>query len=430
MKMKIKRTELYKILLFFLVVAPIYQDSPLSKYLGAAGYSLMMPISLIAVSAYALLKTKVPFNRQLNELIRLGIWMVLVSYGAIVIWIILGKEISLVGEFLPYKALKVCLQYFSFPAYIMLVLICARRAGSVYIGKYAFWTLLILTIICLLERKQLPYAFQKMHFAGTFPYYRIRLLTLESSWTAVMIYVYSAISLYWCLEYRKRIGTIISVICVVFLITYTGSKTLMLSIAISIVIYLVIVIRKLTARRFVCICLVALAMFIFAYTILPQLIASLNADISNYTSVATRLYTSVLGLLIGIFFPVGVGGAVYLGVYKYALAEFLPIFQRLPFKLNMTEIMSLVSKTTDEALTVKSGVFHHNMYWGILGTIYLMRNFARMTSNIAKSSIGHKELLITSFWSTVILLVASNFCFEFWLLYVFLLYVAEENRVA
>ena len=204
----------------------------------------------------------------------------------------------------------------------------------------------------------------------------------------------------------------------------------MLSIAISIVIYLVIVIRKLTARRFVCICLVALAMFIFAYTILPQLIASLNADISNYTSVATRLYTSVLGLLIGIFFPVGVGGAVYLGVYKYALAEFLPIFQRLPFKLNMTEIMSLVSKTTDEALTVKSGVFHHNMYWGILGTIYLMRNFARMTSNIAKSSIGHKELLITSFWSTVILLVASNFCFEFWLLYVFLLYVAEENRVA
>ena len=106
--MKTKRKSFYKFLLFWLVILPIYQDSPLSKILGAAGYSVLMPVALILITLYILIKGKIPREKRLNELVNLGIYICGISAVAVAVWAVAGNSLTVVGEFLPIKAVKVC----------------------------------------------------------------------------------------------------------------------------------------------------------------------------------------------------------------------------------------------------------------------------------------------------------------------------------
>ena len=424
--MKIQSKTFYKILLFLLVLFPIYQDSPLSLYLGAAGYTILMPLSLILVVIYILLTKKFPYNPRLKELIKLGLYLAVISYVAIIVWLISGNSITVVSEFLPVKAFKVILQYFSYPSYIAMVIVATRKVGTRYIGKYAFITLIILTIICLIEKEQSPYAFEGLHFAGVFPYWRIRLLTTESSWTAVMIYVYTVLSYYWTCYRNKQTVKIITLVCALVLMLNTGSRTLMMTVAITALIYVIVAMKRLQKRTIIGLIVVIIAMTVFVQIILPNLSQSFAVDIEQYTSLATRLYTSALGLLIGICFPFGVGGAVYLGVFQNALSRYLNVFSKLPIRFNTLEIVDLATRSTDEALTVKSGILHYNMYWGILGTSYLMRNFLKVSSELRENRVQSVDILQSAFWCAVVMVTcACNFTFEFWLMYAFLLCLNE-----
>ena len=411
-----------------MVFLPIYEDSPLSKYLGAAGYSLVMPLSLVLIFLYAVFNKRLPKNKNLNRLFNLCLGMTIVSYIAIIVWVVLGGDMTVMSEFLPYKALKVALQYFSYPAYIAIILICTRKTGTTYIGKYSFFTLIVLTIICIIEKQQSPYAFRSLHFAAAFPYWRIRLLTLESSWTAMMIYAYSALSLYWSFTYKKKICLLFSILSFTILLYYSGSKTLMAAVAITILVYVIVSFRKSRKKALFTIFVAVVAFLIFTYTVFPMLKESINGDIANFSSVSTRLYTSAIGLMIGLVYPFGVGGAVSLSVYQNTLAKYLPMYRRLMPGFNLTEIESLITNHTDIALTVKSGILNANMYWGIVGTIYLIYIFSKTISSIRKKNVIYSDMLTTIFWTAFILLFAVNMTFDFWLLYAFLLCLDEETN--
>lgn len=420
--------EFNKILLFILVLLPIYQDSPLSKYLGAAGYTIVMPLSLILIVLYVLIFRRLPKNEYLTGLVKLGIGMTIVSFAAIPVWLISGHNIVVASEFLPVKALKVNLEYFSYPAYVALLVILTRKTGTKAIGEDSFITLIILTIICLIEKQQSPYAFQNLHFSGIFPYWRIRLLTTEASWTAMMIYVYTALSLYWAITYKKRVAVVISIICAATLILNTGSKTLMASIAITAVVYVVVAFRTLSMKKILGVLIMAFLLLAFSYTILPVLSGEFANDIENYSSTATRLYTSIVGLIIGIIIPCGAGGAVSVGVYQSMLLRLLPWFQRRFQLFSVNEIVAIATSQTDEAVTVKSGILNQNMYWGIVGTIIFFAIFVKVTRELTKNNVQNSTLLIVTFWTIVILLFAGGLSFEFWLILGFLICVNEQYK--
>lgn len=427
--MKKKKISLNKILLLLFMVLPIYQDSPLSQYLGAAGYTVLMPLSLISIVVYCFYEKKLPYNLYLKKIVFLGLWMIIISIIAIVGWKLMGNPMVIVSEYLPTKALKVCLQFFSFPSYIAIIVILGRKCGTYYIGKYSTVILFLLTILCLVEMTQVPYSFQQFHYAGVFPYWRCRLLTLESSWTAMMIYVYSVLAIYWGIRFDKKVLRIIDCICIIVLIYYTGSKTLMVSVAITVSAYVIVAMKHLNKKSIIILIFAAIVMVVFTYTIYPRLVSGLENDIKEFTSVATRLYTCSIGLLIGIRYPFGVGGGVYLGVLKENLSSYLPILNDFSMSFNTSEIMHLINQKTDEALSVKSGILQNNMYWGILGTIYLFGIFFRLIKSVGASKIYKKEFLMATFLSSVILLFTLNFSFEFWLFFSFLVCLEEENRL-
>lgn len=426
--MRITTKNIYKFILFLLVVLPIYQDSPFSIFLGSAGYSALMPLSLVFMVVYVVVNEKVPKNPRLTEWMKLGYYLCGISFSAILVWWVLGNSLTVVGEFLPIKAIKVCLQYFSYPSYIALVLVCVRKVGIKYLEKYAYFTLVFLTAICLIERQQLPYALEAFHFAGTFPYWRVRLLTMESSWTAMIIYVYSFISVYYGYKNRKKIVTYSSVVCIGILVAFSDSKTLMVALAIILVLYTMFSFAHLNKKTQWKVIIVLFAGTLGAIEWAPTLLQSFQGDIQNYTSVATRGYTALIGLMIGIVAPMGVGGAVYLGVFQRALRYFLFLFDKIPIRLNTTEVESLAFAQTDTALTVKSGILQRNMYWGIFGTAYLVHNFALVSKALRKNHVKNEILLRSAFWGAVILITcACEFSFEFLLLYSYLVYLNEAT---
>lgn len=418
-----------RILFFILIILPIYQDTPLIKYLGAGGYTLLLPVSILSMIIYIIVKKTLPKNKYIDGLVRLWCLMAIVSYIAIVVWILMGNSIMSLSEFLPFKATKVLLIFLSYIAYVLLIIICTRKNSTYYIGKYSFVTLVILTLICIIEKSQIPYALKGIHYASEFPYWRIRLLTMESSWTASMIFAYSALAILWAYKYHKKILLIISLLCDFILIINSGSKTLIMSIAIFSVVYLFIITKKINKRRFISLIFVISLLFIFANFLLPELKSGFSIDIENYTSTSTRLYTSVIGLLIGIAFPFGLGGAVSLPVFQFCLRKYLPIFMKFPLKMNYTEIIGLTEKTTGDALTVKSGIINQNMYWGIIGSILLFRNFILVTNDLRKFDSSYSDFITAIFWSSIILLFSCNFTYEFWLIYAFVVSLIEElNR--
>lgn len=425
MKQEIINSSIYKTMLLLLVILPIYQDSPLSKYLGAAGYSLLMPLSLVLIFLLIIYEGRIYKNEYINTLMKLGIWIFIVSILAVIIWVVLEKSIVYIGENLIVKVFKVCLQYMSYVSYVYLMVECLKKCGVKTALKYAFYAMIIMTIICFIEIKQTPYAFEKLHFSGEFPYWRVRLLTLEASMTSLLIYNYAILAIVYALSCKSKIKLLIALFSSIYLFFNTGSKTLMISVAITFLIIFLMNIKKLSMKKIIKMLVILIVGFGVLYNILPKLIESFSTDMTEYTSVATRGYTIFIGILLGIFFPVGVGGSVYMGVLQWALKKYMFIFDLLPIKLNTKEIVEIANSKTDNAVTVKSGIFQYNIYWGIIGTLIFMRSIINLIKKIKESKYKFSNVIIAAFITNVLLIMFSNnFCFEFWLLYSINVYIS------
>lgn len=412
------------ILYWLLVLLPIYQDSPMSKYLGAAGYSIITPLSFVIFLYIVIFKQKGVFQRQeeTHRLFILGYLLLIVSFVGLLYWLLIGNPVYYVGEFLPVKAVKVSLLYFSYPIYVYAIISCGktlRNKADLFLPVY--FCLIIITLIAIIEKSQIPYAFRELHYSGVFPYYRIRLLTTESSYTALPIFVYSGLSIYYGLTYKKVFILISSVGCYLIQLILSGSKSLAITISLFILCYVLIALRSLNRKTIFSLVVVSVIFAVFAEKMLPRIVESAQNDLDNYSSIATRMYTALIGIFIGIVYPLGVGGAAYIGIFQAALNKHIGILDKLSINISKTEILNIANSNTDYAVTVKSGILQYNMYWGILGTIFLMNVFKEISRKIVKSNIQNHEILRSVFGATVIMLViSSNFQYEFWMMYAIL----------
>ena len=428
--MKTKKSFIFdKIALFILVFFPIYQDSPLVFFMGAAGYSLMLPLSFLFLAIYLVKNVSFPRNKRLLDLLKLGVLLAVVSFISMGVWVFLRKSIFVLDENIILKTFKGLIQYFSYIAYISVLLIIIRHVGTYFIGLYSFVVVLSLTVVCFVERITLPYAFSWLHCSGSFPYYRIRLLTTESSWTAMMVFVYSMLSSFWAFENKKRNCLVLSLVCSLILILTTGSKTLIVAVLLTFVGLFILATNHLTKKKVMLFFPLLLLVMVVLMKLLPTLLEAILNDLLYFTSIATRFYTIFIGLIIGIRYPFGVGCGVYVGILQEYLRKYLSLLSTLKIKLNTSEIVALAYGTTDTNLAVKSGLFHYNMFWGIIGTVVLLYNFWLVIKSLKKNKSRAKNLLLVTFCVSVFLIsFAQSWCYEFWLMYAFILGIVEQNK--
>ena len=386
----------------------------------------MPVVSMIGIVAVILVHKRIAINVYIRIWIKLGIMLIVVSYIALFVWAVLGNPLTVYQEWLPVKAIKIILQYFSYVSYVIIVLGFVRKFDSHRIFTPIFLTLLLLTFICIIELNQMPNALRFIHYSGIFPYWRIRLLTTESSWTAVMIVNYSMLSIFYGLEYRKKAITVISVICAVVLLYSSGSKTLLGIVAIGIVFFMIYESKRLSLNSMLMLIACVAALIIYVFTGGIKFREAIEEDITGFTSVATRSFTIIIGFIIGFIYPFGVGASIFTGLFPRYLERFI---HSIPSWLNTSEIIQLIHSEDDNGMAVTSGLIQYHAFWGIVGTSIFLISCSKMIKQINNSSIRNKSLLVmTILCNLVMLAFTTKFTFEFWMLMAIAMGLVEQNK--
>lgn len=414
-----------------IVLIIIYQDSPLVFILGSSGYSLLPVISIVMMLERLYSKRfRIRLKGFDGGLFKLFGYLTLVSLISIIFWLLSGRGIIVLGENIVIKTLKGLLNFLGIVCFVYCMHDYSKSFTKKQITAPFYYVLIFMTVICIIESFLLPNAFNFLHFTGQIPYGRIRLLTKESSWTTLLIYIYSVLSLYYGLyvcKSKKIIAT--TIICFVVLLYYTSSKTLMLAVLLSVVVVFVLNIKKMSKKAIVLSVLLLILIF-FAYSVLWSKLQDSISISMQYTSIPTRIYTTTIGLLIGVVYPFGTGTALYMYIFPDFLKRFLYVFNYFPeiTERNLSEINYYINATSDEAVSVKSGFLQYNMYWGIVGTIAVIKMIVKYCIKPLGDNTDTLLIKMCVIISTLLTFISMGMTYEYFLLLIVSIHLSQEKH--
>ena len=397
---------LYSLLIFL----TLYTDSPLSTYLGAFGESMLPSISLCLYILFALtnrINRTDSFVRRFSFLIKVT---TLLSLIAFFIYPLFNISYTQLGESLFVKLVKLWLTFQAYICYLLLLINIAGDYTIERILKPFFWGFVGLTIILLIEFYQSPFAFMYLHTSTSDVYYRIRLLTPESSATALMLEVFFVLSVFYTYYVRQSkflLGVVL--ICAGLHIALSGSKTLLTIICVSgILLYFQRTKYIFSFKGLLVMTGLVIGGGYIASFILPKLIESFMNDLENYTSVVTRFYSIFIGYSIGICFPLGTGFQTYMYLFPEMMRNNLFLIDMINMPLRPDEIIALATSGDDNAVVAKSFLGQSSIYWGIIGTFVFIRNYLRLCKHSTKKLEKGNTLFKVLFVLIVIQLLFSS----------------------
>lgn len=350
-----------------LVVMPIYNDSPLCSVLGYYGRSPVAIVSLVGCLGYLFHYREsireIRCGQFLARLLRLCCYLVVINIIAALIWLVVGGQAKILGENIVVKEIKGIIIAVSICAYLLVIENLSAGITRQLALKPFVTAFILLTIVAIVELATMPNAFTFLHYSQE-AYWRPRLLSPESSTTSLQIIVYGGVTLYYGVTYLKKKHLFWILPSISLLGASTGSKSLMVSILVFAAIVIGSKFRYLKSKSKLAIGLTCCLIGIYLLITLTNYVIS---DFSKFTSIVSRSYSMVVGILLSVVFPFGMGNALYLHFYPQALRR---LYHIIPSYLNRSEINSWINATSDYAISAKSGVVQYGLYWGVLGTIY------------------------------------------------------------
>ena len=420
--MKKIKINIKYLLYLTLVILAIYQNCIFGKFMGEYGKYPILYISLI-LCFLMLCFRKIKVNKTIISLFFLGIMLFIISIVSNVIYLLINHDIILLRENIFIKSIFGFITYYSYLSILVLFYNLTKNMPKKFVFKPFFIASILLCIIGLIELFTIPYAFTFIPTINTYPYYRVRLLTTESSLTSLLIITYSALSLIYSLISRKKTNIIISSLSTLFLILTSESKGIYVLIIFMVIILFINIRSKLLRSKSLIILILLIASICVFFGV--KFFSALNQDLRNYTSFITRSYTIVVAFILSIIYPFGIGNAVYMSVFPQALEKYLPFVKELAPNLNFSEILSYINATTDVAVTPKSGLSAYSIYWGIFGTLlFLNIMFSLKPRHSDAISIILRLLFYVSILSITFL---NDFKCEFWIFCSILIYYKETN---
>lgn len=395
---------MYKLLYYLLIILTIYIDSPLQESMGAFGLSLLSPLSIIS---YLLLfpVVKKQSDMFISTFNRLLLYTILISLVSFVVISLMGYSLTIREEYLPVKSIKVLLYFVSATCYLKLLLLFTQGMTITQMLRPFLITFILLTGILFIELLS-PDLLEIIHYLDR-SNNRIRLLAGEASWTASMIEIFFAISLYYVWFYKKSLFLSIAVVAMfVTHVLLSTSKTLLVASFIAIV-YIIIQRFKQTRRSTMIWSLVFLIpIFAFLYIfLLPQIELLFMNDIEDHTSTVTRGLTNFSAVIIGLIYPIGTGFCAYLILMPNMISRLLAYVGAY----NTEELFMYLQSSSDAALSAKSFLTQNTMYWGIVGTVVFLRAFIKLYHRcFEKNNLKGGWFLKCVFWIILIQISFSS----------------------
>ena len=385
------------IVYFILIFLTTYTDSFLTPYLGAFGFSLLPTLSYLLFFIRFVLgkrkRYKHPFPVFFSRIINYSFGLSIIVY---IVFLSLKMETTYYGEDLFFKAIRLYVTYMGYVLFLYVMVDIIRDMRTEDIFKPFFFVNVFLAVFGVLEYNQLPHAFISLHNYGfSDTYYRVRLLTQESSHTAPLIEIFFLMSAFYSLFIKKsKFFFYITLACLLVQISITSSKLFMVVLGVSLV-YGMWETLKASKHKFLIMIGAFTMLLLFYQYIYVVLEEAFQGDINDSTSTATRSTSNISGYLMGLTIPCGVG----FGGYLYFLPKYiLFVTEKLSSNLDTSEIMYMIHSRNDKSLAAQSFFAQSSTYWGCIGVVLFVRQLLRLFRNFLSSvNPKHKALFKTAF---------------------------------
>lgn len=432
-----KRQFFLAIYLSFLLVVTVYQDFPLVNMIGEIGRSpIIMLLPLFVFCEIAMLskyKRLMVVSKLQKYLFAFIVYLSFVTLGYILIQFMQGSY-SFWSESLLGKGIKVLIYFVLILLYLRHIqLIFSKiRSFKVLYGCF-FFVLTFLLVIMIVELVTMPNALTFMH-SGSHSYWRVRLLTSESSTTGTIVVAFSAILVYLS-QYLERFAKILSNLYVaaffLFYLSVTGSKGFLIVCLLTLIVAMIKFLDFRKKRNFIVLIGVILAMYMFIAYFSAGLISSFSNDIENYTSSYTRMGTILIAIITIFHHPLGVGTGAYLMYFDDYLNDsimFMTHFYYNVFGVSQINTGELLQySVSDKNLGVKSGFFQWFMFGGIFSLVFFYKVAKDLIVKVKSSLILFLALVCMLF---SLLFVALEIKYEIWMLFAFIsIFLGENNEL-
>jgi hypothetical protein len=422
--------------LCILLVLTVYQDFPLVNMIGEIGRSpiiMLFPLFIFCEIAMLAKYKKVMLGSKLQKyLLAFILYLSFVSIVYVLVQFMQGSY-SFGSENLLGKAIKVLIYFVVILFYIRhLQLVFSKiKSYKVLFGCFlAIVTLLI--IIMILELMSIPNALTYLH-AGSNPYWRVRLLTSESSTTGSIIVVYASILVYLA-RYLSGFARTLSIVYAsgffLFYLFVTGSKGFLIVSLLTLVVTMIKFLDFRKKKNFILLFSVVVAMYLFIAYFSAGLVSSFSNDIENYTSSYTRMGTIIISLATVLHNPLGVGTGAYLMYFDKYVNDSINLMSHFYYstfgisQINAGEL--LLYSGSDQNLGVKSGFFQWVMFGGIFSIAFFYLLAKNLIVKVKSSSILFLALI---FILLSLLFVALEIKYEIWLLFAFISFFMGQNEI-
>ncbi|CAM4495007.1 hypothetical protein FHS16_005301 [Paenibacillus endophyticus] len=433
---KVEKEQVFlAIYLIILLVLTVYQDFPLVNMIGEIGRTpiiMLLPLFVFCEIGLLAKHKRVMHGSMLQKYIfGFILYLSLITIVYLLVQFLQGSY-SFGSEGLMGKGIKVLI-------YFVLILLYIRHMQLVFSKIKSFKMLYgcflavvtFLVAIMILELISMPNAFTYLH-SGNNPYWRVRMLTSESSTTGSIVVVYASIMVYltkYLSKFARTISVIYAASFFLFYMFITGSKGFMIIILLTLVVTMVKFLDFRKKKNFILLIAVVLAMYMFITNFSAGLLSSFSNDIENYTSSYTRMGTIIIALITVFHNPLGVGTGAYLMYFDKYVNDSISMMSHFYYsmfgisQINAGELLQYSG--SDKNLGVKSGFFQWVMFGGLFSVLFFYLMAKNLIIKVKSSSILFLALIFILF---SMLLVSLEIKYEVWLLFAFISLFLGKNE--
>lgn len=424
----------YKHIIFFVILLFLatYQDFPLMNTFGEIARSPMVfcaPFMLL----YILSHQTIVLSKNLSYFIYYVCYVIAISIVYLGIVYYLNGSIEVFYENLIVKTLKMS----SYPLvgivfYQFVYAYLKRLQHPLYVVFHGFLLLQLFTLFWLVFEiyfLKKPIEFLPFIHTDPYKYWRIRLWTLEESWTGTILILIIFFPLYFLykiplMKWKKWLSIFCSIAIFLSYVAVSESKGFLLLVMVCVLplVYQFIMAHK--VLRQISMILIALIFGIIVIAVFNLQAVILNTFYNNITF-GTR-FTSIYAAL-DVFFHsfVGVGYSGFVNFYPQAIesAMELEIFRGL----DLREIRSYLSTT--KALSTKSEFFDQLMYGGVFFLYFFYQFYVKRYiyfSQIRKQEIYFLRIPLLFIILAGIIYITFHIKYEVWLFLAFLDFVQDS----
>ncbi|WP_138754127.1 hypothetical protein [Paenibacillus sinopodophylli] len=435
-----KRAEIVQfflaLYLIALLVLTVYQDFPLVNMIGEIGRSpiiLLLPLFVFCEIGLLAKHKRVVHGSMLQKYVfGFILYLSIITVFYLLVQFLQGSY-SYGSESLLGKGIKVLI-------YFVLILLYIRHMQLVFSQIVSFKMLYgcflavvtLLVMIMILELMTMPNAFTYLH-SGSHPYWRVRMLTSESSTTGSIVVVYASIMVYltkYLSPFARTLSILYATSFFLFYMFITGSKGFMIIILLTLVVTMVKFLDFRKKKNFILLISVVLAMYMFITNFSAGLLSSFSNDIENYTSSYTRMGTIIIALITVFHNPLGVGTGAYLMYFDKYVNDSISMMSHFYYstfgisQINAGELLQYSG--SDKNLGVKSGFFQWVMFGGLFSVLFFYLLAKNLIIKAKSSSILFLALIFILF---SMLLVSLEIKYEVWLLFAFISLFLGKNEL-